>query len=199
MADLLALTPVWFCYFRSSVIGVFLLHQQVSGNIIAFLFIAFAVSWHAWCWNPIVLSSGWTTQQMFQENLSFFHTRCIPGFKTLKSQGVQYPLLSSWVTSPSMRALLGQGSRGYPSPELCQLTSVHFFLSQFSSHPAVLQELWQGSCAGDTGDVLNWEQLMLSVTTAWGVSALDFVFWYSSHLAHFLIILDYPWIRMGAH
>lgn len=87
MADLLALTPVWFCYFRSSVIGVFLLHQQVSGNIIAFLFIAFAVSWHAWCWNPIVLSFGWTIQQMFQENLSFFHTRCIPGFKTLKSQG----------------------------------------------------------------------------------------------------------------
>lgn len=100
MADLLALTPVWFCYFRSSVIGVFLLHQQVSGNIIAFLFIAFAVSWHAWCWNPIVPSSGWTIQQMFQENLTFFHTRCIPGFKTLKSQGVQYPLLSSWVNQP---------------------------------------------------------------------------------------------------
>lgn len=88
MADLTGTDPRVILLFQKLNIGVFLLHQQVSGNIITFLFITFAVSWRAWCWDPAVLSSGWAIQQMLQERLSFFYTRCMPGFKKLKYQGV---------------------------------------------------------------------------------------------------------------
>lgn len=141
MADLTGTDPHVILLFQKLNIGVFLLHQQVSGNIITFLFITFAVSWRAWCWDPAVLSSGWAIQQMLQERLSFFYTRCMPGFKKLKYQGVQYPLLSeqwhlSWLKQPIHESISLTRQQRDPSPALC---SAH--ISAFLSEP-----VFQPSC-----------------------------------------------------
>ena len=52
---------------------------------------------------------------------------------------------------------LDKTAEGIDLQRHAQLTSVHFHLSRFSSCPAALQKLRQGSRVGDTGGLLNWE------------------------------------------
>lgn len=102
---------------------------------------------------------------------------------------------SRWESQP----LLGELSLDKPAEDTdCQhhahLAVVRFCPGCFSSHPAALQEQRRGSHVEDTGGLLNWEQLLLLITTTLSVSTLHFVIWNRPHPAPFLIILDCPWI-----